>query len=45
MSDVRTRVVRSFLDVDARGWDALVASADNPFLEHAFLRLLENPPT
>ena len=40
---VRARVVSSFADIDASSWDALVstASADNPFLEHAFLWGLE----
>jgi predicted N-acyltransferase len=41
MSDVSIRVLPSFRDVDARAWDALVADADNPFVEHAFLALLE----
>ena len=40
-------VLRSFGDVDAAAWDALVvgndvvAGSDNPFVEHAFLHLLE----
>lgn len=40
MSDVRTRVITSFHDVDAGAWDALSAAADNPFVEHAYLTLL-----
>jgi predicted N-acyltransferase len=40
-ASVTTRVLRSFADVDPRAWDALVAGHDNPFLEHAFLHLLE----
>jgi predicted N-acyltransferase len=37
----RARVVTSFADVDAAAWDRLVVSADNPFIEHAFLLALE----
>lgn len=36
-----SRVITTFADVEAHRWDALVKDADNPFLEHAFLRLLE----
>jgi predicted N-acyltransferase len=39
MTTVRT--ITSFADVDATAWDALVANANNPFVEHAFLHLLE----
>ena len=35
------KILTSFADVDAKAWDALVAGADNPFVEHAFLQLLE----
>ncbi len=35
------KILTSFADVDAAAWDALVADADNPFVEHAFLQLLE----
>jgi uncharacterized protein len=42
MADVTTRIVTSFRDLDARAWDALVAHDNNPFVEHAFLRLLED---
>lgn len=38
---VSSRVIRSFADIDAAAWDALVKDADNPFVEHAFLHLLE----
>jgi uncharacterized protein len=40
--DVSIRVLPSVRDVDARAWDALVDDADNPFVEHAFLMLLED---
>ena len=42
MQDVVSRVIRSFHDVSASAWDRLVAKDDNPFLEHAFLQLLED---
>ena len=42
MQDVVSRVIRSFHDVSAGAWDRLVAHDDNPFLEHAFLTLLED---
>ena len=42
MQDVVSRVIRSFHDVSASAWDRLVAHDDNPFLEHAFLTLLED---
>jgi len=42
MQDVVSRVIRSFHDVSASAWDRLVANDDNPFLEHAFLQLLED---
>jgi predicted N-acyltransferase len=42
MGDVSIRVLPSFHDVDARTWDALVDDADNPFVERAFLTLLED---
>lgn len=39
---MHVRVARSFVDVDAAAWDALVADAHNPFVEHAFLLALEH---
>jgi len=40
-ADIVTRVVRSLQDIDVSAWDALIDGADNPFVEHAFLSLLE----
>ena len=37
---LRVEVALSLADVDPVAWDAMVA-ADDPFMEHAFLRLLE----
>ena len=37
----RTSVARSMADIDPVAWDRLSAAADNPFVEHAFLLLLE----
>jgi predicted N-acyltransferase len=37
----RVRVVDGVTNVDAPAWNALVADRENPFVEHAFLSLLE----
>ena len=42
MAMIRTRVVQSFSDVDGPQWDDLVADDNNPFVEYAFLKLLED---
>jgi uncharacterized protein len=36
-----TRVVGSYAEVDAAAWDALVGPDGSPFLEHVFLRTVE----
>jgi predicted N-acyltransferase len=41
-SKVDIKVLQSFDEVDPAEWDALVAGSDNPFVEHAFLRLLQS---
>ncbi|MGB0678181.1 MAG: GNAT family N-acetyltransferase [Polyangiales bacterium] len=38
---MQLRIVRTLADVDAAAWDALTGDND-PFVEHAFLRLLED---